>query len=53
MNYTLKETAEKIRMSIFWVREKIHEDKIKSVKMGRNYFVSEEEIERILKEGIE
>ena len=52
MNYTLQEVADKVRMSVFWVREKIHEGKIKPVKMGRNYFVSKEEVERILKEGV-
>lgn len=51
-NFNLLETAKKIRMSLSWVSNKVKEKKINVVRLGGKIFVTEQEIERILREGV-
>jgi len=53
MNYTIEETAKELRMSAIWVREKIAQKKIKTIRMGRNIFVSEDEMKKMKEKGVE
>jgi excisionase family DNA binding protein len=50
---TVREAAQELRMAELWVRKKIHEGRIKHIKMGGRYFISQEEITRCKKDGIE
>lgn len=49
--FTLKEVAEKLRVSYLTVYKAVQDGRIKAVKIGRDYRVTEEEVERIKKEG--
>lgn len=49
--YTLYELAEKLRISYTSVVHFVQAGKIKAVKIGRRWFVSEEELNRVMKEG--
>ncbi len=52
--YTIKEVAEKLRMKVSWVDKKARDGKINVVRMGtKNRLVKREEMERLLKDGVE
>lgn len=45
--YTTREIAEMFKWNIETVRRKIYAGKIKAVKIGKGYRISEEEVERL------
>ena len=51
--YSLTEAADKVDVHVNTIRRWIKEGKIKAVKMGKNWKISEDELERVLKEGIQ
>ena len=51
--HKIKEVAEVLKVSEKWVYEKIREGKIKSVNLGGNIRISEDELNRIKTEGVE
>ena len=51
--YSLIEAADKVDVHVNTIRRWIKEGKIKAVKMGKNWKISEDELERVLKEGIQ
>lgn len=48
---TVEETAEALRLSGEGLRRMLRLGRVKSVKIGRRYFVSREEVNRIKREG--
>lgn len=44
----LKEASEKIGLSIVTLRRYIKENRLKAMKIGRNYFIEEEELDKVL-----
>lgn len=51
MMYTVKEVAEILKLHFRTVERLVREGKIRSVKIGGAYRITEEEVERIKKEG--
>lgn len=49
--YTLKEIADALRLSYHSVFNMVHSGKIKAVKFGTHWRITESELERIKKEG--
>lgn len=50
--YTAKQVAEALNLNERTVRNWINDGKILAVKLGREWRVSDEEVERIKKEGV-
>ena len=50
--YTVRECAERLRVSPQSVRAWIKAGKVKAVRHGRSYHVFADEVERIMKEGV-
>ena len=50
--YTVKEVADKLGLSVFPVREYIKEGKLKAVKLGRQYRVSEDQFNEFIKNNL-
>ncbi len=48
---TVKEFAERVRVSVSTVRNWIKAGTIKAVQIGRSYKIPAEELERVLKNG--
>lgn len=53
MNRSIIETAIDLRMSPAWVRYKIKQGKIKVIRMGNKFYVTQDEINRMQREGVE
>lgn len=51
--FNIFEVASEMRMSVRWIRTKIKDEKIKVVKFGGKTFITEGELNRILREGVE
>lgn len=49
--YTVQELADVLRMSYTGVLKLIKENKIKAVKIGKVWRISQEEYDRVMKEG--
>lgn len=49
--YTIEEVAETFKVSISLIRRLVFEGKIKAVKVGEVWRITEEEVERIKREG--
>ncbi len=50
--YNLKEVAEMLGVTYLTVYNYVKADKIKTIKVGRFLRVSQEEVDRIMKEGV-
>lgn len=50
--YSVEELSEKLEMHIDTIRRYIREGRIKAIKFGRSYRIKEEEVKRILEEGV-
>jgi excisionase family DNA binding protein len=51
-HYTVNETAEKLRLSPAWVRQKIFRRQIRFLKIGRRVFIPDSTIEDILQKSV-
>ena len=50
--YTLQETADTLKVSTKAIRNWIKAGKLKATKIGREYRIQEQELKRVLDEGI-
>ena len=51
--YTVKKIAEMLKVHVMTIRRQIQKGNIKAVKVGRQYLIFEDELDRVLKEGWE
>lgn len=51
MQYTIKDVADKLKLHPNTVRKLIRTKKLKAVKIGRAWSISEEEVQRLIMEG--
>lgn len=47
--FSVKEAAELLRVSLYFIREYIKRGDIKAVKLGKAYMIDREELERFIK----
>lgn len=50
--YTVSEVAKELRLTDISIYRYISAGKIKSVKIGNKYLIHEEELKRVMREGI-
>ncbi len=50
--YTAKETAVILRAKYRFILDRISAGKIKTIKVGKQYLISEEELNRLMNEGV-
>ena len=50
--YSVREAAEKLKMSVPWMRQKIFKKEIRYLKIGRRVFIPETTIADILKRSV-
>lgn len=50
--FTTKQVSEFFHVKEYTVRKWIRQEKIKATKVGRRWLITEEEVERVIKEGI-
>jgi len=52
VTYTVKEAAEKSKMSVAWWRKMIFEKKLRHLRIGNRVFIPETTIEELFKNGV-
>jgi excisionase family DNA binding protein len=50
--YTIKESAEKSRLSVSWWRQKISNKEVRYLKIGRRVFVPESTLEKMFSDAV-
>ena len=52
MHYTIKEAADRLKMSTAWLRKKIFTGELRHMKIGRRVFIPESVLEEILTHSV-
>jgi len=52
MHYTIKEGADRLKMSTAWLRKKIFTGELRHMKIGRRVFIPESVLEEILTHSV-
>lgn len=52
MHYTIREAADRLKMSAAWIRKKIFTGELRYLKIGRRVFIPESVLESIITDSI-